>query len=1160
MCSCRQTQWQNGGDLSPLGLVPSPKICHHISMSTRYFYWGLLVCVALGFSLPVGAEEKPAVSEEAYSDLMTNEVLDVQDLAEGAEIQRRMFNRITPSGFSWLQPMFPSVVPFDAKYFDESFLDGLLGEDTNSVAVYPLSLVLDPKTRETLVYNAEGKLIASVPSDGISRTWPEDADPARVTLQLDLLPAEDVEPYLYVGDRIEESLASVASKSARSSKTDGLALKSLTPEQFGIADIQHLTNGNFRLTVTNGTDVAEVFSYTVWHTSSVVVVTWTNEESNVVTSTNTLWNPTSPPFNGLESDWDFGTTNLGLTNGAGVWEDSNISSNARVRFYGVAKKADGDWDGLTDGAELFVYHTSPTNRDTDGDGWSDGEELVEETDPLDRFSATHLAKGVLIHGVCYNPSNGLASSNQWVQLHSSSASPVNLGDFRLQVAGSNYATKLSFPSNTWIQPGHFILVGGSNVAGSDYLASLDLPNSYSTSPTAGARLVGPEGVEANPADVVMYGTHSPFNDGGLPTNGWGSTNTDLWAGRSNQLVRTRLGQDADLRSDWTYRLVGDLWNSEIVLDTDGDGLTDGEEYSGSAANGVQSNPLDPDTDNDGLEDGFEADHGLNPANSDSDGDSISDPDEINPETGNTYLEDQLGTDVSVSIDSSLPGWILGQSIGSNGWVKFTCESWEGVGVWATIKEGGDEPEDFTCTITNATVAYSNDIINGGFRTLQLLLISTNHAVPIEVTVNDGGTYWTNQTPITLGPDIFAHFDAVKVTLDALSFSGTNYHYVISDDGLTAYSEPQWITSGPGEAGRSYPLCYVRGSKMAVLGGWDITPAGLPADLSVQIQGTASEGMGFPWTQLTRSEDIRWVSPVMECSNAFDAVVAFFNPMQIDWSVLLGSCTVPLNAGMSTNQCYVTLDDPLNADLRHTVLHLGCSNGAGKSTEAECTEEIWNEFTDRDVRRIDDTRLTYYQDYNCTNSTTESLLIHGDGQCGAWANLLIDILKAQGIDYYNEWAIIEPGAGDAGFALKNWVFSEPGQSGDLEYPYLCIPGTNFMGTTNYNWIYADVTDMPGVLGQGNVANPRSLFMEHFVFINGQYYDPSLGLRHADLAALEDNSIDGFYKYNSSYPVNEQAVNVDLDGNAIIENIYVNMEVILFRKNQAGTSIVGSYINK
>lgn len=770
-----------------MALVPIHKFCHPAAMSTRHLCCGLFVCVVWGTVLAEptsGSGEGDAatgVSEEAYSDLMANEVLDLQDLAEGAEIQRRMFNRITPSGFSWLQPMFPSVAPFDAKYFDEAFLDSLLGEETNSVAVYPLSLVLDPKTRETLIYNAEGELITAVPPDGVSRAWPADADPSRVTLTLDLIPAEDAEQFLYAEDRIAGTLATSASKSAKTPKTGGVVVMNMMvgSTNLGILDFQRLTNGNFRLTVTNGMEVAEVYSYTVWHTSSVDVATWTNEESNVVTSTNIIWTPTSPPFNGLESEWDFGTTNLVLTNGMGVWEDSNISSNARVRFYGAAEREDADHDGLTDGTELFVYHTSPTNADTDADGWSDAEELVEQTDPLDRFNATRLAKGVVIHALCYNPSNGLASSNQWVQLHSSSASPVNLSDFRLQVAGSNYATKLVFPSNAWIQPGQFILVGGPNVEGRDYLVYLDLPNSYATNPTAGARLVGPEGMETNPADVVMYGTHTPFNEGGLPTNGWASTNTDLWAGRSNQLVRIRLGQDNDLRSDWTYRLVGELWNSESVLDTDGDGLTDGEELSGSAADGVPSDPLDPDTDDDGLEDGFEADHGLNPADTDSDGDTTLDPDEINPDTGNTYLHDQLGTDVTVSIDSSLPGWILGQSIGSNGWVKFTIEEWDGMGVWATIKEGGLEPENFTNSVANAVVAYSNDIFNGGFRTLQLLLISTNHAVPIEITVNDGGTYWAGQDPVTLGPDIFAHFDAYGVDLksDGSAVADNGYVYI-----------------------------------------------------------------------------------------------------------------------------------------------------------------------------------------------------------------------------------------------------------------------------------------------------------------------------------------------------------------------------------------------
>jgi hypothetical protein len=184
-----------------------------------------VLCLAALASDSTRIEKPSAVDAKQYADFIENEIFDIHNLAEGAEIQRRMFNRITPPNFSWVQPMFPPVVPFDADNFDEKFLDELLGDDKNSVAIYPLSLSLDPKTRETLVYNADGKLIAAIPADRISRVWPEDADPARVTLQLDLLPAEDVEPYLYAESRIEESLSLY--KTSRTMKSGGVAAKCL---------------------------------------------------------------------------------------------------------------------------------------------------------------------------------------------------------------------------------------------------------------------------------------------------------------------------------------------------------------------------------------------------------------------------------------------------------------------------------------------------------------------------------------------------------------------------------------------------------------------------------------------------------------------------------------------------------------------------------------------------------------------------------------------------------------------------------------------------------------------------------------------------------------------------------------------------------------------
>jgi hypothetical protein len=336
---------------------------------------GLLACAALGACITARAADVHAgVSEAQYAEFMENEALDLKDLAEGAEIQRRFFNYITPPDVSLNQPMFPPVVPFTATNFADAFLDSLLGEDTNSVATYPLSLVLDPMTRETLIYNAEGKLIAVIPANPAPGIPPEGSDPSRVTLLLNLLPSEDVEPYLYVESRIAEFAVSAV----KTAKTGGVGMKSLGSADFGICDIQKLTNGNMKLVVTNGTDVAEIYAYTVAHTSSVTTNTW----GGTNTSIDTLWQPVSPPFNGLESMWECRETNLVLTNGAGVWEDSNISGNARVRFYGVANRMDSDDDGLTDGGELFVHHTGSTNADTDGDGMGDGDEVNLTFDPL----------------------------------------------------------------------------------------------------------------------------------------------------------------------------------------------------------------------------------------------------------------------------------------------------------------------------------------------------------------------------------------------------------------------------------------------------------------------------------------------------------------------------------------------------------------------------------------------------------------------------------------------------------------------------------------------------------------------------------------------------------------------------------------------------------
>jgi len=330
--------------------------------------FGVLCCIPLTVDAARGERKPPAVDAEQYANFMGKLAFGEQDLIAGAEIQRDFFNQITPPGVSLLQPMMPSVVPFDDADFSDSFLEGLLGEDKNSVAVYPLSIMLDPKTRKTLIYNVEGKLIISAFNPWGPRIELGKSDPSRVTLFLDLVPSEDVEQYLYTEARIFQSLAAIVRKPKRAG---GMSQKSMGcgSNEFGIVAIQKLTNGNMQVTLTNGTGIAEMFAYTVEHTSTV-------------SGSSIIWSLASPSYNGVDEPWVCKTTNLVLTNGVATWVDTSLPANARQRMYAVARRTDTDSDDLTDGTEFFVYHTNPGDDDTDGDILGDGWEVENGLNPL----------------------------------------------------------------------------------------------------------------------------------------------------------------------------------------------------------------------------------------------------------------------------------------------------------------------------------------------------------------------------------------------------------------------------------------------------------------------------------------------------------------------------------------------------------------------------------------------------------------------------------------------------------------------------------------------------------------------------------------------------------------------------------------------------------
>ena len=783
-----------------------------------------VLCLAALASDSARIEKPAAVDAEQYAEFIENEVFDIQDLAEGAEIQRRRFNRMTPPGFSWVQPMFPAVVPFDAENFDEKFLDELLGEDKNSVAIYPLSLALDPKTRETLVYNADGKLIAAIPADRVSREWPEDADPARVTLQLDLLPSEDVEPYLYTESRIAKY---EEARTTKTTKSGGMALRSLGATEFGIAGVQRLTNGNTRITVTNGTDAAEVFAYTVWHTSSVSVVVWTNEFDEVLTNSHTAWHPVSPAFDGIESAWEYGATNLTLSGGVGVWEDANFSSNARVRFYAAARRIDSDADGLSDGAEVLIHRTDPALADTDEDGHSDGREVALGTDPLDGTDYF----GIVINAALpIPPPPGSEVGREWVELFNAGLGTKSLAGFRLQTAlPAGWSNVFTFPAGVTLDSGDFMVIG--NGTNGDFQANLYLPNSSFNPPGVfGIRLVKPDPTFFV-ADALFYGFTNEF---GFSLDGFGEQ-LPIVRPRTNWVVRrTWVGFDTDHPGNWK-NVPASLWPPHRQgehLDLDGDGLSNAEELAGglfpieggtrideadSDFDGISdadelalgtdpnnvdtdgdafpwsessppsgsdadelsngTDPLNPDSDGDGIPDGWELAGGLDPLSPDSDGNGMPDGDEDSDGDGvpnavevanltNPFDPQDVDPRPYLWLKNGqiVEGTIDEGDIGHLTTLVYHIKAQSNCPpIMVRVAEGGYVVESFFATCT-APMIHLNP--GESPATNRVFCIIPNGRTNFTFRVIDGGTVWENENPAEYGADIVLTHAPAILDLDA----------------------------------------------------------------------------------------------------------------------------------------------------------------------------------------------------------------------------------------------------------------------------------------------------------------------------------------------------------------------------------------------------------
>jgi len=263
--------------------------------------------------------------------------------------------------------------------------------------------------------------------------------------------------------------------------------------------------------------------------------------------------------------------------------------------------SDDDNDGLTDVDEIELYDTDPLYPDTDGDGFSDGEEIAAGSNPLDYTSLPVDPNSVTVYE---DAGDGTTDGWDIIDADPAGAQINNLYDEVrqsrvIQVTGTGTDNSFSLRNEDltpWRNSSQFVIEWSMQFA-EDFVITIDLQT------TTGRRFL-----HYRPVDNHVYGTDTYVRYGlGVDAidGQWHSFVRDLQADLS------RAQPDAFILEANAFLIRGSGKIDDVKLhvrtDTDNDGLVLQQETMITA-----TDPLDPDTDNDGYPDGDEINFGSDP--------------------------------------------------------------------------------------------------------------------------------------------------------------------------------------------------------------------------------------------------------------------------------------------------------------------------------------------------------------------------------------------------------------------------------------------------------------------------------------------------------------------------------------------------------------------
>jgi hypothetical protein len=407
--------------------------------------------------------------------------------------------------------------------------------------------------------------------------------------------------------------------------------------------------------------------------------------------------------------------------------------------------------------------------------------------------------------------------------------------------------------------------------------------------------------------------------------------------------------------------------------------------------------------------------------------------------------------------------------------------------------------------------------------------------------------------------LLASGDRPTVSVQQLTF--LNGQALTPDDGSIPAVHPSW------SAGRSVgdPVAYAEGDMMHVQAVFNVSDPG-QFEGPVQVTGTGSGLTVTGTARLNGSNQLVLADGRVTLTND----ITYYEPLTLSWSVTPNGAVAALAAGDTSNPVYqLGVGFGMNGVLRLTVGQLAARGAQGAANLLDRINGVWNLFKRRTwlpyprVPRSGDGRfMTYYGSWFVVlreravfqarlllglsplpaPQTTASLLYYGDGDCVAWAKLLLDVLRVVRINQPNNLYAAEPVKQNEWMFVNNWYllpgFLRTDNQGPSknQYPY-------FMGTANdgkawpfeetnaqapvpnvvvcrYTFSNLGLVKGPGTPGQAN-PNPAGLFPNHVLTVIGlgdnreELLDPSYGFRYtgkndtggavADLLQLDDSAV-------------------------------------------------------